>query len=572
MIAPETRLRRLRELIEERGFVRIIEAHSGISALVGERARLEQDGQVLEFDGFWESSLTDSASKGLPDVQIVGPESRIHTINEILEVSTKPIIVDGDTGGTATEFEYVVRRLERLGVSAVIIEDKVFPKRNSLDGSARQTLEDPDLFAQKIERGKRAQIGGDFMVIARVESLIAGTGMADALARTEAYVKAGADGIMIHSQKGSPDEILEFARAYGPLCERLGRRPLLVSVPTTYNLVTDRDLADNGFDIVIHANHLLRASYKAMTEAASAILSADRGFEAEPLCVPTSDIFEVVGFDRVKEQDRLYSKTERISVIIPAAGKDPVFPELPKSQIVVGGKPIIDHQVETLRKAGLTNNKVLVVRGHEAGQFTRRDVEYRDNDRYLETHSLYSLFLAEQAMVEGFVLLYSDILFNEAVINQLIGSGGDIVLLIDSSYRYHKHDVDKKLDLVVSGRGPTMRRRRLQPNALLELTRVAKSVPAAEADHEFVGIAYFSERGAEILRKVHNDVAQLDPSPFHEAPSFQRAQITDILQEIVQRGFPVQGLEVSMGWIEIHNRQDVSLAEQELLSAGITER
>ena len=572
MIAPEIRLRRLRQLIEERGFVRIIEAHSGISALAGERARLEQDGQVVEFDGFWESSLTDSASEGLPDVQIVGPESRIHTINEILEVTTKPIIVAGDTGGAATEFEYFVRRLERLGVSAVIIEDKVFPKRNSLDGSARQTLEDPELFAQKIERGKRAQLAGDFMVIARVESPIAGTGMADALARTEAYVKAGADGIMIHSQKGSPDEILEFAQAYGPLCERLERRPLLVSVPTTYNLITDQDLADEGFDVVIHANHLLRASYKAMTEAASAILSTDRGFEAESLCAPTTDVFEIVGANRVREQDRRYSKSERISIVIPAAGKDPVFPELPKSQIAVGGRPIIDHQIETLRKAGLTNNKVFVIRGHEAEQFTRTDVEYRDNDRYLETHSLYSLFLAEEAMAEGFVLIYSDILFNESVINQLIGSGGEIVLLIDSSYRYHKHDVDKKLDLVVSSRGPAMRRRRLQPNALLDLTRVAKGVPKEEADHEFVGIAYFSERGAEILRKVYHDVAQLDPSPFHEAPSFERAQITDILQEIIHRGTPVQGLEVSMGWIEIHNRQDVRLAEQELLSTGIAER
>jgi len=552
--------------------VRIIEAHSGISALAGEWARIEEGGRVVEFDGFWESSLTDSASKGLPDVQIVGPESRIHTINEVLEVTTKPIIVDGDTGGPATEFEYCVRRLERLGVSAVIIEDKVFPKRNSLDGSARQTLEEPDLFAQKIERGKRAQLAGDFMVIARVESLIAGTGMADALARTEAYVKAGADGIMIHSQKASPDEILEFAREYGPVCERLGRRPLLVSVPTTYNLITDRALADEGFDIVIHANHLLRAAYKAMKEAAAAILSADRGFEAEPLCVPTTEVFEIVGANRVREQDRLYSKSERISFVIPAAGKDPVFPELPKSQIAVGGKPIIDHQIETLRKAGLTNNKVFVIRGHEAEQFTRTDVEYRDNDRYLETHSLYSLFLAQEAMIDGFALIYSDILFNESVIHQLIGSGGDIVLLIDSSYRYHKHDVDKKLDLVVSSRGPTTRRRRLQPNALLGLSRVAKGVPAEEADHEFVGMAYFSERGAEILRTVYHDVAKRDPSPFHEAPSFQLAQITDIFQEMIDRDFPVQGLEVSMGWIEIHNRQDVRLAEQELLSTDAANR
>ena len=178
-ITPGDRLRALRECIERKGFARILEAHSGLSGIIAETARVRKGGQVIEFDGLWESSLTDSATKGLPDASIVGFDSRTHTIDEILNVTTKPIIVDGDTGGEPAQFEYLVRHLERLGVSGVIIEDKVFPKRNSLDGSASQKLEDPLVFAEKIKCGKEVTATADFMIIARLESLIAGAGMDD---------------------------------------------------------------------------------------------------------------------------------------------------------------------------------------------------------------------------------------------------------------------------------------------------------------------------------------------------------------------------------------------------------
>ena len=478
-------------------------------------------------------------------------------------MTTKPIVVDGDTGRSATEFEYLVRNLERLGVSAVIIEDKVFPKRNSLDTSARQTLEDPAEFAQKIERGKKGSLTEEFMIIARLESLIAGAGLVDALERAETYINAGVDGIMIHSQQKQPDEIMAFADAYGPMCERLGRRPILVCVPTTYNLMTDQELADRGFNVIIHANHLLRSAYKAMKQAAEAILVHDRGFEAEPICTPTSEVFTAVGFERIKEQDKEYSSDQRLSVIIPAACNDPVLPSGPKSMIKIAGQTILDRQIESLRRSGLTNNKVVVVRGHEGSQFTRTDVEYCENDRYQDTQSLYSLFCAKSAMAEGFILLYSDILFNEDLIRRLAASDGDIVLVVDNSYRYHRHLVDKQLDLVVSGRANSARRA-LQPNSLVEINQIGKSLSTATADYEFVGMAYFSEAGAEILQKVYQDCKEHESGPLHESPSLEQAKITDILQEIIDRGFKVQGLETSMGWIEIHNQQDIVSAEKEL--------
>ena len=264
MISPDQRISLLTKIIKEKGFVRAIEVHNGLSALIAQEAHVQKNGKMIEFDAFWESSLTDSASKGIPEAEIVGYDSRLLTLNEILNVTSKPIIVDGDTGGSPAQFEYFVRRLERLGVSAVVIEDKVFPKRNSLDTTAKQTLEEPENFAQKIERGNDVKTNKDFMIIARIESLISGTGLEDAIKRAQIYIEAGADGILIHSKKDNPIDILSFAKEYEKLCKKLGKRPYLVCIPTTYNLIKDEELAKNGFNIIIHANHLLRAAHKAM--------------------------------------------------------------------------------------------------------------------------------------------------------------------------------------------------------------------------------------------------------------------------------------------------------------------
>ena len=541
-----------------------MEAHNGISALVAESAWAMTDSGVVEYDGLWESSLTDSASKGFPDVEVIGMESRIHTIDEILEVTEKLLIVDGDTGRSPVEFEFLVRRLERMGVSAVIIEDKVFPKRNSLDTSANQTLENPELFAQKIQRGKSQALTDQFMIIARLESLIAGTGLEDALSRAETYIRAGVDGIMIHSQQEEPDEILAFAAAYGPLCERLGVRPPLVCVPTTYNLITDQELAGHGFNVMIHANHLLRSAYKAMEEAASSILRNDRSSEVETICAPTSTIFEVVGFNKVKDTDRLYNSLQRLSVIIPAAGKDPIFTESPKSMIQVGGKSILDHQLERLKKSGLTNNEVAVIRGHGGGQFTRTDVDYYENKDFMASNSAHSLFCAEPAMADGFLLVYSDILFDETLVKRLLDCEGDIVLLLDKSYRYHIHNVDKRLDIVIGDRRNTSHARSLAVDSLLNISRIGKDVPRGDNAYEFVGMGLFSKKGAEILRKVYNDTKLINPSPFNEASTFEQASFVDIIQETINQGHKVSGLEVSTGWIEIHQRIDVNRAEEEL--------
>ena len=297
-ILPEQRRGKLKALLRKGKTVRALEAHNGLSGIIANNAQVkgEREGIPImrEFDALWESSLTDSASKGHPDIEVVTFDSRLQTINEILAVTNKPMIVDGDTGGDANAFEYTVSKLEKAGVSAIIIEDKVFPKRNSLEAGIQQNLEDPEVFAQKICRGKNIQKTDDFMIIARLESLIAGKPMEDAVNRAKIYLQAGVDGIMIHSKSKSADEIFEFAQHYKEITNQLNLKKTLVCVPTTYNQTTENELSAAGFQIIIHANHLLRSAYKAMTETAETILRNQRSLEVDPICSTVKEIFKTV--------------------------------------------------------------------------------------------------------------------------------------------------------------------------------------------------------------------------------------------------------------------------------------
>ena len=288
---PGARLGRLRRLIAANPIVRVMEAHNGLSGLIVEHSSYEHGGQVTEFDAIWLSSLTDSTAKGRPDIEYVDRTSRAQTINEILDVTTKPIIYDADTGGLTEHFTKTVCSLERVGVSAVIIEDKQGLKQNSLYGTERnQELIPKEVMCQKIHAGKQAQVTEDFMIIARLESLIAKQGLADALDRAQAYIEAGADAIMIHSCDSELTEINEFCKAYQDLA---GKVPL-VAVPTTYNQVYESELTEMGFSVVIYANHLLRSAYPAMLKTAESILKYGRSKEADADCISTKDILGLI--------------------------------------------------------------------------------------------------------------------------------------------------------------------------------------------------------------------------------------------------------------------------------------
>lgn len=288
---PEFRRHRLRRVLKLAPIVRAMEVHSGLTGLIAENTQVVTDESIEQYEAMWVSSLCDSTVKGKPDIELVDMTSRFHTIDEVMEVTTKPIIFDGDTGGLTEHFVYTVRTLERMGVSAVIIEDKTGLKQNSLYGTEVEQTQAPIAeFCEKLRAGKEAQLSDDFMIIARIESLILEQGMDDALKRAVAYRNAGADGIMIHSRKREPDEIFEF-------CDRFRKEDKdtpLVAVPSSYNTVTEQELIGHGVNIVIYANQLLRAAYPAMRNVAKKILKYHRAAEAEEDLMSIGEILKLI--------------------------------------------------------------------------------------------------------------------------------------------------------------------------------------------------------------------------------------------------------------------------------------
>jgi len=286
---PEIRMKKLRRLIETKDIVRVLEAHNGISSLIVENTKILKDNKIKEFDGMWISSLTDSTAKGKPDIELV---ERMDTLNHILEATTKSIILDGDTGGKTEHFVFTVKTLERLGVSAIIIEDKVGLKKNSLFGTeVKQEQDSIENFCHKIREGKKSQVTDDFMIIARVESLILKAGVEDALKRAKAYIDAGADGIMIHSKEKKADEIFDFCKEYS----KFEKKVSLIVVPSTYSHITETELKEAGVNIIIYANHLLRSAYPAMKKTAESILKHERCHEAsQEYCMPIKEILTLI--------------------------------------------------------------------------------------------------------------------------------------------------------------------------------------------------------------------------------------------------------------------------------------
>ena len=288
---PDIRRKRLRRLIESKSIVRILESHSGLTGLIIENTKVESKGKIIEFDGMWSSSLTDSTSKGKPDIEAVDLTTRLQPINDMLETTTKPLIYDGDTGGKTEHFVFTVRTLERLGVSAIIIEDKTGLKKNSLFGTEiKQTQDSIENFSNKIKTGKLSQITSDFMIIARVESFILGNTLEDAIVRSKSYVESGADGIMIHSKEKSGEDIKSFCESF----RKFNQVTPIIIVPSTFNHIKEFEFIKWGVNVVIYANHMLRSSYPAMLDVAKSILINERSSDCDDLCLPIKEILTLI--------------------------------------------------------------------------------------------------------------------------------------------------------------------------------------------------------------------------------------------------------------------------------------
>ncbi len=565
-ILPEVRRGKLKALLSEREIIRVLEAHNGLSGIIANNACIEgQSNQVpvqREFDAIWESSLTDSASKGHPDIEVVSFDSRLQSINEILAVTHKPMIVDGDTGGDANNFEYMVTKLERAGVSAVIIEDKVFPKRNSLEPGVQQMLQEPEIFSQKIQRGKSVQISTDFMIIARLESLIAGKSVDDALFRAQIYLEAGSDGVMIHSKEKDPTQIMEFAKHYQKMTRKINCKKPMVCVPTTYNTLTEDELRAAGFSIVIYANHLLRSANKAMEETARTILLNQRSFEVDPICSPVREIFQRVGFLEVKEKDKLDGSSKNIPIIIPAAGEDPSLSSIlngkPKSMFEIAGKTLLDWQISALNSNNLTN--ITVITGYKSREMKAEDITFQENKNYKRGSELHSLMEAQKKMMGGFIMLYSDILFEENIMSKLLACQEDIVLVVDNTMQYHAPEANKIQDFVISKNKHLPTRRKISFACENIISKIGSKLNPETATHEFIGLAKFTKTGAEQFLQTYEDCVKNYHGKLQEADNTNQFKFTDLIQEMIDRGYVANFLEIHKGWLEIHSTEDIKLA------------
>ena len=538
-----TKAKKLREMFNKDGVIRLAGAHDGITAKL-----VELNG----FDGVWASGFEVSTSYAVPDANILTMTEYLRAASVMNDAVSIPVVADCDTGyGNSNNVMYMVKKYEAAGIAAVTIEDKKFPKVNSYI-PGRQELAPIAEFVGKILAAKNAQVSEDFMVIARVEALIAGWGQEEALRRAHAYVEAGADAILIHSKSNTPDEIVDFVKAWD------FSAPLVI-VPTTYPMLTLEEMKQLGIKMVIYANHGLRAAIKAINEVFSEIKRTGRLDTINDKIVPMNEVFELQGMIQMKEMEKIYLRPgeEQIKVIIPAAGAphnqeslEALLQDRPLAMLDINGKSLLQRNIETLNKSKLYD--ISVIRGYKKDEFDVEGVTYFDNPKYQSEHILSSIMCAEEKMDCKTLIIYSDILFEHWLIERLKSQNAYFVIVVDNSFKKTLMR-NKKLDLVVTKETLPLGNRILTYDRLYEVEKIGKTIPEDTASAEFVGIAMFSEKGIKIFKKeYYNALEEYKNKPFYEAENIFQASLEDMLQHLINLGYKVEAMQVNSGWMEIH--------------------
>ena len=542
----------LRARLQSGPIVKLMGAHNGLGAQLAERAG---------FDAVWASGLEISASHALPDANILTMTETFEASKLIHESTSLPVVCDCDTGyGNAANVKHMVRKYEAAGLAALVIEDKHFPKVNSFIPGRQDLVSIPE-FCGKLKAAKEVQKSPHLMIFARVEALIAGFGMEEALTRARAYVDAGADGIVIHSKLDSPEEILQFAAAWD-------RPAPLVAIPTTYYQITAQELEKAGFRMVIYANQGLRAAIQAMKSTYESILKTGSTTAIEDKIAPMKEVFELQGMKTMKADEERLSGEQKLQAVIPA-GRDHQFQadlksllqDKPLCMLEIQGKTLLERQVDALHSVGITN--VCVVTGHLNDKIRAKGVNLLFNPDYDKYQCAQSVLFAREQMRNDTLMVYSDILFDRQVLERLLDSPHDITLVIDRAYQSQPYR-DKSLDLVsVEQPGAKGTQRRLKMDLFKTIRRVGRTWTGAEPPtHEFVGIALFRRNGLAQLTKAWDEAtARLSQAPFQEAPNALQADLTDLLQYLAGKGTPIHGLEIEQGWSEIHSRADYDRAQ-----------
>jgi phosphoenolpyruvate phosphomutase len=530
-------------LIQSKKVIVLGGAHDALSAKL-----IQETG----FDAVWASSFGISASlKCLPDANVLTMTEALESAKGMNEAVSIPVIADCDNGyGNALNVIRMVKEYERAGIAGVSIEDNPFPKKCSLYPGERQELVDRDEMAGRIHAAKSTQASKDFFVIARTEALIAGLGMEEALVRAKAYEEAGADAILIHSRQSTADEIRAFAGLWN------GKIPL-VAVPTKYPAISASELGTIGIKVVIFANQALRASVRAMRQTLGDIRRDNSARSVDKKIARLDEVFKLVGQPALEEHEARFVKSFKRppTAVIVAAGFErnlwPLNSDKPKAMLEIKGKTLLERQVDMLRRAGL--NRIAVVTGYKREKIRMPHIVTYANPHFKETHILHSLFQAEPELEGKFLFLYGDVIVDGAIVEKLLRSKRDITLVVkrrSAHESFYPHSSKPERDWVIAEESVKAIGHHLDPR---------------RANAEFAGLALFSSRGAKIFRQCyHRILSRNGHAAFHNAPSFRKAQFTDLIQELIDRKEKVGVLEIESGWLEIDTFADYQKAWAEV--------
>lgn len=536
--APTSKPARFRAMLNAPQLSFLMEAHNGLSAKIVEEAG---------FEGIWASGLSISAALGVRDSNEASWTQVLEVLEFMSDATTAPILVDGDTGyGNFNNMRRLVQKLGQRDIAAVCIEDKLFPKTNSFIGQA-QPLADTAEFCGKIKAGKDSQLDDSFSIIARIEALISGWGMEEALRRAEAYHEAGADGILIHSKMASPDEILTFAREWANRCP-------VVIVPTMYYRTPTDAFREQNISIAIWANHNLRAALTAMKTVTARIKEEESLVGVEEEIASVREIFDIAGNKELAEAERRYLETaaRKSNAVVLAASRGLKLGELtedrPKCMIDVRGEPLLKRLVATLREGGI--GEVTVVRGYKKEAIDFASIATADNDDYENTGEVASLACAKDALKGEIVVGYGDVLFRRFVLDALMDTDGDIVLACDALSRGRDHEEAGRLvDLVSCSRPFTGDFLDDDP---VMLKRIGNALPSHEVDAEWIGLARLSDEGTKLVRA--------EIKAMKTDGSLESASLLDLFQRLRDAGHEVRVVYVTGHWFDVDDASDLAKA------------
>ena len=548
---------KLRALLKRPGAIKAVGAHDALSARLIQRAG---------FDAIWASGFAISASlKCIPDASFIDSSQQLAVERNMAEAVSIPIIADCDTGyGNALNVMRTVNDRERAGIAAICIEDNVYPKRCSFYAGVRRELIPIEEHCGKIRAAKAAQIFPEFVIIARTEALIAGWGQEEALKRAEAYADAGADAILIHSKSKKFDELRAVYKAWS------GRVPL-VAVPTMFDQTTVAEMEEAGAKIIIYANQPVRATIRAMTDMLDLIKEDTRPGAANDRIATLSEVYDIVGVPQMEQDEKQFLPvgSDKITAIIAAAGFEkqllPLIEDKPKCLLDIKGKTILDRQVGVLNECDI--KEIALVRGYKKEAITLPNIRYYDNDRYEETGELFSLFCAENELKGRIIVLYGDIIFDTAILQKLLNSPADISLVVDLAWldqeQRNAQPTHFNPDLVSLATPPPGSHfsRFVMPEGEHRVVKVGQQIPREQAHGEFIGMAMFSEKGTQALRECYRaSQDHYTSTGFHESPTLAKANLTDMLQELIDRGHIVQAVPIFKGWMEVDSFEEYQKA------------